>query len=64
MTDDVKELAAKAMEGLQEGRRLSPEERFNQMVDLGLIDRDGRVSTQLGGEAETPQISSVHILST
>ena len=58
----AKELAAKAMEGLQERWRMSPEERFKKMVELGLIDREGRVSSQLGGDAETPPITSPHIL--
>ena len=58
----AKELAARAMEGLQEGWRMTPEERFNKMVELGLIDREGRLSSQLGGDAETPPITSPHIL--
>jgi len=57
-----KERAARAMEALQEGWRMTPEERFNKMVALGLIDRKGRVSTQLGGDAETLPITSVNIL--
>jgi hypothetical protein len=58
----AKELAAKVMEALEEGWRMTPEERFNEMVELGLIDREGRVSTQLGGDAETPLITSPDIL--
>lgn len=57
-----KELAAKAMDGLQEGWRMTPEERFEEMIALGLIDREGRVSSQLGGDAETLPITSPHIL--
>lgn len=60
--DDTKELVAKAMEALQEGWRVSPEERFAEMVALGLIDREGRLSSQLGGDAETLPITSPDIL--
>jgi hypothetical protein len=60
--DDPKELIAKLREGLEEAGRMSPEERFNKAVELGLIDREGRVSTQLGGDAETPPITSPRIL--
>ncbi len=59
---DPKELIAKAKAGLEEAGRRSPEERFNEMVEAGLIDREGRVSTQLGGDAETPPITSPRIL--
>jgi hypothetical protein len=60
--DDPKELIAKANAGLDRASRVDPLERFNQMVELGLIDREGRVSSQLGGDAETPPITSPRIL--
>jgi hypothetical protein len=60
--DDPKELIAQVMQGLEADGRMSPEERFNEMVELGLIDREGRVSSQLGGDAETPPITSPRIL--
>ena len=60
--DDPKELLAKAMECLDRASRVDPLDRFNKMVDLGLIDREGRLSSQLGGDAETPPITSPRIL--
>jgi hypothetical protein len=41
---------------------MTPEERFEEMISLGLIDREGRVSSQLGGDAETLPITSPRIL--
>jgi hypothetical protein len=58
----AKELAARAMESLERASRVDPLERFNKMVELGLIDREGRVSSQIGGDAETLPITSPHIL--
>ena len=60
--DDAKELIAKANAGLDRASRVDPLERFNQMVELGLIDREGRLSSQLGGDAETLPITSPRIL--
>jgi len=60
--DDEKDLIAKAMEGLEQASRMSPEEGFNKMVEIGLIDREGRVSSQIGGDAETNPITSPRIL--
>jgi len=41
----ARELLAKAAE-------VSPEERFAEMVEMGLINRDGELTKEFGGDAE------------
>lgn len=42
--DEQARLAEAAMERVREFGRKSPEERFQWMVDRGLIDKDGNVT--------------------
>jgi hypothetical protein len=46
------EAAAKARELLEEAAKIPPAERFQQMVEMGLINSTGELTKWYGGDAE------------
>ena len=61
MTDDKQSqarLAALAAENVAAFSRKSPAERFDYLVRQGLVDRDGNLTTLVGGDAQ-PDSSAI-----
>ncbi len=48
-----KALAAKMMAGLREAAKLTPAQGWRKLIELGMIDEEGRVSSNIGGRAKT-----------
>jgi len=49
---DPKAVAKAALDLLREAEKTAPAVRFEQLVQRGLIDRQGRVTKLAGGQAE------------
>jgi hypothetical protein len=56
------ELADKVMAGLKKFGRLSPARRWAKLIELGLIDEEGRVAKNIGGRAKTKRPVSPKLL--
>ncbi len=50
-SDEEKETARIFRETLEEMRKLTPEERFQSMVEVGIYAPDGRLRKEYGGDA-------------
>jgi hypothetical protein len=56
------ELAAKMMAGLKRAARLTPAQRWKKLIELGMIDEQGRVARNIGGRAKTKRPVSPKLL--
>jgi hypothetical protein len=56
------ELAAKMMAGLRRAARLTPAQRRKKLIELGMIDEQGRVARNIGGRAKTKRPVSPKLL--
>jgi hypothetical protein len=57
-----KELAAQMMAGLRKAAKLTPAQRWKKLIELGMIDEEGRVAKNIGGRARTKRPVSPKLL--
>jgi len=56
--DELKALASQTMAGLERiDEELSPAQGFDKMVEMGLIDREGRLTRLIGGNARPEPVA-------
>jgi hypothetical protein len=56
------ELAAKMMAGLRKAAKLTPAQGWRKLIELGMIDEEGRVAKNIGGRAKTKRPVSPKLL--
>jgi hypothetical protein len=62
MVETAKELAEMMRAGLREATKLTPAQAWAKLIELGMIDEQGRVAKNIGGRARTKRPVSRKLL--